>query len=433
MSLSIMKVHIDSISDVNKKLSIEVSEETFQHQIQTAYSKVLRTAQIPGFRKGKAPRSIIEKRYGQAIESEVYQDLIRDTVTQALEDNDFHALNISEISEPKREEGKGFSYTASVEVKPQFDPKDYVGINVKASTAKVEEKQIQDVLDRLLDQHSVLTPITDRTKPEKGDYVSMIVEEVKEDGSSTCDHDHDHDHHHHAQEQIHMIGHEDARPEIDEAILSMNIGDTQQVTLTQGKDETQKIFAKLTLKAIKRKDLPTLNDEFAKSVGPFENLETLKKQIQEDLEAEIAEKNKVEHAKQVLEHLGKKNPVELPESLIKAELASLRQGVFNRMIQSGVSSLPKDFSAEKMDQELEPEARKRVHEELILERVAKKENITVSSEELAAQLSQYSAMMNKPVHEVRSEFEKSGKIHEIRFRILHQKTLDFLLDKANIK
>ncbi|MCB0327536.1 MAG: trigger factor [Bdellovibrionales bacterium] len=426
-----MKVHIDSVSDVSKKLNIEVPEETFQSQIQRAYSKVIRSAQIPGFRKGKAPKSVIEKKYGKAIESEVYQDLIRDTVTQALEENDYHALNISDISEPKREEGKGFSYTASVEIKPKFEPKDYIGVKVKKSETKVEDKQVQDVLDRLLDQHSVLLPIEGKTSPEKGDHVSMMVEEVKEDGSSKCDHDHDHSHHSHAQEQIHLVGHADARKEVDEAILSMSIGDTQQITLSDEKDEN-KVYAKLTLNAIKKKELPTLDDAFAKTVGPFESLDALKKQINEDLKAEVAEKNKVEHARQLLEYLAKKNPVTLPDSLISAELASLRQGVFNRMIQSGMNSLPKDFSAEKMDEELKPEAQKRVHEELVLEAIAKKENIDVDAQEVAQKLEEYAGMMNKPVGEVRAEFEKSGKIQEIRYRILNQKTLDFLLDKANI-
>ena len=430
-----MKIQIDSVSDVKKKISVTIPEERIQQEVSQALDKAQKSAALPGFRPGKAPRAMLEQKYGKAIEAEVCQDLVRSSMTQAIEENKLDAITISEMSEPKRIIGNGFSYTASIEVRPSIEPKKYTGLSIKSADEKVKDEDIQNVMNRLLDSNAVLKPVEDAKKAKTGDYVSMIVERLDDKGQSMEKET--------PQEQLHLIGHEQSIKEVDDAILKTAIGDSVEVNIPAPKHnhaegescghDHNDIKVRLTLKSVKTKVLPELNDDFAKTVGPFEKLEDLKKQVREDLEKEMGEKNKVENVKTLLAEILKNNPATLPESMIENEMMQLRQEMFQQLISSGVNQLPADFSEEKMTKELQPEAQRRVHEQLVLSAIAKKENIDVSEDEINTRIAQYAQMMRKPVGEVRAQYVKNGRISGLRFQILAQKTLDFLLSQANIK
>jgi trigger factor len=118
-----MKIQVDSISDVKKKISVQIPEERIQQEVNTALDDAQKKVALPGFRPGKAPRAMLEKKYGKALEAEVCQDLVRSSMNQAIQENQLDAITVSDVSEPKREIGKGFSYTASIEVRPSIEPK----------------------------------------------------------------------------------------------------------------------------------------------------------------------------------------------------------------------------------------------------------------------------------------------------------------------
>ena len=434
-----MKIQVDSVSGVKKKISVHIPEERIQQEVSNALDKAQKSATVPGFRPGKAPRAMLEKKYGKAVEQEVCQDLVRTSMTQAIQENKLDAIAVSEVSEPKREIGQGFSYTASVEVRPLIEPTKYSGVTIKSTAEKVKPEDIDAVMTRLLDTHAVLKP-KDTLKATKGDFVSMVVEQIDEKGNAlekTA-----------PAEQLHEVGTAHARKEVDDAILSMSVGDFQDITLEQESahehnhaageacdhdHKPQTVRARLTLKAIKTKELPKVDDDFAKTVGPFEKLDDLKKQITDDLEKQMAEKNKVENVKLLIADVLKNNPAELPETLVENELIQLRQELFQHWMNSGITTLPKDFSDEKMRAELFPEAQRRVHEQLVLAAIAKKENISVTPQELNERVEQYAQMLKRPVAEVRKQYVENGRISGIEFQILAQKTLDFLLSQANIK
>jgi trigger factor len=430
-----MKIQIDSVSDVKKKISVIVPEERIQQEVSDALDKAQKQAVLPGFRPGKAPRSMLEQKFGKSIEAEVCQDLLRTSITQAIEENQLDAITISEMSEPKREIGKGLSFNASIEVRPTIQPKNYTGVKVKGAAEKVKDEDISKVLERLLDQNATLKPMEDAKKAKKNDYVSMTVERLDEKGNSMEKGD--------LQEQLHLIGHEQSIKEVDDAILKASIGDTIEVTVPAPKHnhaegescghDHSDMKLRLGLKSLKAKVLPELNDDFAKTVGPFETLDALKKQISEDLEKELGDRNKVENVKALLAQILKDNPASLPDTLIENELLQLRQEMFQHMMSSGMNQLPADFSEEKMTKELRPEAERRVHEQLVLGAIAKKENIDVTSEEMQTRIAQYAQAMRKPVGEVRDQYVKNGRMEGLRFQILAQKTLDFLLSQANIQ
>ncbi len=421
-----MKVKVDSLSNIKKKLSVTVPEGDVIEGLDEAYRKVGQQAQIPGFRPGKIPRSLLEKRFGSAVEAEVYQDLVKKTVAQALDENKLNAIHVSEITDPQRKEGEGFSYVASIEVKPEIDPQDYHGVKIKGTQTEVTEEQVEAVYKQLGDAHAVLKHREGIKKPKSGDFVSVLLEETDEEGNLKTNKDTPE-----PKEQTFELGAQVLQPELEKHILSLKLEETKPITLKS--KEEKEIHLRTTLKAIKEKILPERNDEFAKSVGPFENLAALHAKIEEDLKQEMETKSKTDNSRALLDAILKKNPVELPDSLVDSELHDLMHGVWDRLRQAGIKDVPAEYSEDKLRKEMRPDAVRRVHEQLLLEGIANKEKIEVASSQVDERIGQMAASTKVPAAELRSYYEKSGRLSLLHFQLLAQKTLDFLLAKAIIK
>ncbi|MCB0308101.1 MAG: trigger factor [Bdellovibrionales bacterium] len=415
-----IKVKIDSVSSVEKKLSISVPEDYVQAELEKAYRDANQKAKIPGFRKGKVPRSVLEKRFGPSIEAEVLQDVIRGTVTKAMEDHKLDAIYVSEIMEPKRVKGEGFSYIASIEVKPEIEPKAYTGVKIEGEKLVIDENKVNEALKHLLESQAVLKPIENATKVSKGNFVTLSVSDLTTNPPKE------------SKDQIYEVGSENARKEIDQALASMKIGESQAVTFEDEKSK-KKYDIQISLKAIKEKVLPELTDEFAKSVGPFETLKDLKDHLEKELKVEADAKMRSGNIRKILDSILEKNPVELPKTLVHHEVERLCKGVEQRMKEAGIEKLPEDYSHEKMHTQLQPDAEKNVHEQIVLEAIARKEDITVENEEIMNRLKQQAEASRIPISELKAYYDKSGGIEDLGFQLLVQKTLDFLLTKANIK
>lgn len=415
-----MKVTIDSISSIEKKLSVSVPEEYIKNEIEKAYEDANKKAKIPGFRSGKIPRSILEKKFGPSIESEVLQDVIRHTVAQALEEHKLDAIHVSEILEPKRVQGEGFSYIAAVEVRPDIEPKGYEGVKIEAEKIEIDDKKVQEALDHLRESQAVLRPIEGEAKAKKGLFATLGVKDLTVNPPKE------------GKDQMYEIGSEHARAEIDDVLKTLNVGESAPVSFEDEKSK-KKFDIQVTLKALKEKVLPDVDDEFAKGVGPFESLEKLKEHLRQELKIEADAKMKSTNIRKMLDEILKKNPLELPKSLVHHEVERLCQGVENRMKQAGIEKMPEDYSHEKLHKELTPDAEKNVHEQLVIEAIAKKENIEVTADEISERVKLQAQSSRIPVAELQAYYQKTGGYQELAFQILVQKTLDFLLSKANIK
>ncbi|MFH1262728.1 MAG: trigger factor [Pseudomonadota bacterium] len=420
-----MQVKVDSVSAVEKKLSVSIPEERVQTEIEEAFKQLSKKIAIPGFRAGKVPRTILEQRFGASVEADVYQDLVQKTVSEALTEHKLDAIRVYDIAEPKRKKGEGFSYVASIEVKPEIEPKDYLGIKVEASKTVVKEEQIQEVLKRLQDSQAVLKHREGVMKPTKGDFVGVTLQECDETGTVKATKEE-------LREQTYEVGAELLQPEIEKGVTKITLGESTVVPVKL-QNPDREIHAKLTLKTIKEKILPTLDDEFAKSVGPFADLNALREQVTKDLQTEVEQKAKSETVRKILDEIVKKNPLMLPETLVHEELHHMMEGLAHRMAQAGIQKLPDDYHPEKLEAEFRPEAAKHVHEQLLIEAVAKKEGLTIEEKEVSERIVSIAKAAKVPPGELRAHYEKSGKFESLRFQLLSQKTLDFLLSKANVK
>ncbi|MCB0272583.1 MAG: trigger factor [Bdellovibrionales bacterium] len=427
-----MNIHVDSITEVKKKLTITIEDAHVKEHIDEAYKTLQKSASLPGFRKGKTPRTMLEKKFGSQVQAEVYQELMRESMTKALEEKELDAITIFDVSKPEHKEGKGLTYSASVEIRPAIKLKNYKGITVTQNKDEVSEESVQDVLTRIQDSHAVMKPI-EATQAKKDQYASITIERLDKDGKTIDEKT--------PSEQLHLVGHESAHKDIDKAVASLKVNESKEVLIKDDHKHDHKhddncnhedFTVRVTLKGVKEKEVPAIDDAFAKTVGPFKNLDELKGRIKEDLASELEERKKVNYATQILDDLRKNHPAPYPESMLEMEMQNLRQDFFNRVVQSG-QRLPEDFSAEKMNEELKPEAERRVHEQVILAAIAKEEKIDVDQNDLEAKIQELSYIYQKPAKELVAELQKNNRIETLRNQILTQKTLDFLLAQANIK
>jgi trigger factor len=421
-----MKVQVESVSPVKKKLSISVPEEAVLQEFDDAYKELNKKAQVPGFRKGKVPRTILEKMFAGSVESQVYENLVRNTIVQALQENELDAVAMPEITEPKREGGKGFSYIASIEVKPKIDLKDYKGVKVAKPSSEVSADQVKEVLSKVQDAHAVLKPREGATHPVKGDYVSLLIQGIDDEGNLTAPDAE-------PKEQLYEIGGGILHEAVEKAAMKLGINESAPVTIETKAEDKKDFHVRVTLKEIKEKILPSLDDEFAKSAGPFENLAALKSRIEEDLKKEVEANARGQMVEEILKSIVEKNPVDLPHSLVDHELHQMINAFWQQLERSGFKEIPEEYSEEKLHEKMEPDAKRRVHEQLMIEAIAKAEKIDVTDEELGGRIADLARSAKVPVAEFRSYYEKTNRLDGIRFQILAQKTVDFLLANASIK
>lgn len=415
-----LKVKIDDVSPVQKKLSVSVSEEYVQNEMEKAFQDVNKNAKIPGFRSGKVPRALIEKRFGAAIEADVLQDVIRGTISKALDEHKLDAVHVSEIMEPKRVKGEGFSYVASVEVKPVFEVKSYTDVKIEGDKVVIDDAKVEESLRHLQDSQSVLKPIDGATEAKKGQFAALSVKDLTDPKAKE------------SRDQLYEVGSEHSRAEIDAALATLKVGESAKVEFNDEKSG-KKFEVEITLKGVKEKVSPAIDDELAKSVGPFASLAALKERLQKDLTEEAAAKMDATNTRKILDKILKDNPLPLPQSLVHQEIDRLCQGVEQRMKESGIDKFPEGFSHEKLHDDLKPDAERNVHEQLLIEAIAKKENIQVEAEEIFERIRTQAQGARIPVAELEAYYQKSGGIAELGAQILVKKTLDFLRSKANIK
>lgn len=418
-----MEVKINDVSSVEKKLSISVPEETVQAELSKAFRSLKTRARIPGFRPGKVPMSILEKRFGPSVEAEVLQDLVKNTVWQAVTDHELTALNVREVTNPKREKGKGFSYEASIEIKPDIQPQKYTGLKIKSAEKKITDKEVKASLDHIRESQAVLKNKDDATLAKKGDFVSL---EIKPAGAKP-------DEATQPKVELYEVGNEKGQTELDKALETLKLGESASVTLKNNANEAESVTVQVTLKAIKEKNLPKLDDAFAKTLGAeFKTLDDLKKRLQADLEKEAVTQARDAHVNALMETICKNNPMDLPQSLVEEESQHMLHNLMQRFQSQGIKELPAEFDQNKIKADFKPQAEKRVHEQFMIDAISRAEKIEVSEQELDEKLKDMAKSSNVPVGELRSYYEKNNHLSSVRFQLLTEKTLDFLLSKATI-
>ncbi len=424
-----MDVNIEEISPVKKKVTVEIPVEMVSKQIDSAYEGLKKKAKIKGFRPGKAPRSILERYFKDYVKAEVIQKLIEETYQNAISENNLNPISPPLIDPGELEAGKSFQYTAIIEVKPDFQLEEYLGLKIEASREPVKDEEIEERLKNLQNMHASLKTVDEQRPVQAGDYV--IIDYEAKEGGKTIE----------GGKAINFsveIGSGQFIKELEEKLIGMKIDEEKEIEISFPKDygykkwANKKISFHVRIKEIKEKILPPIDDEFAMDVGGYSSLEELKARLKEEIEREKELEWKRQLKERIIDQLIEKNRFEVPESMIERQAKILVSNTKLRLATQGLSLKNLDTTEDELLKEYQDLAERQVRTMLILEKIAEKEGISISEDEIENRFKELSEETNQKLDLIKRYYERNELITDLKKEMLMEKTLNFLFERAEI-
>ena len=413
--------------ELNSKLSLDVTvdKESVKKVRQEVIKDFEEKAKLPGFRKGKVPRNIIETRFSQNISSETASTIIRDSISQIIKEDEYHPIShpaIVQMDELAPEED--FSFKAEFDVMPEVKLGEYKGISSDRYEYVVSDDIVDTEIEGLRERFATLTP--KQEKSNVGDYVVLDYEEYAKDGKVKTK----------KNNQTVLIDTE--KDKFAAELIGLSKGDEKDISISEeyeeeGKKKTYETSMHVTVTEVKEKNLPEINDDFAKDISDVETLEELKKKVREGLENEARQASDDRTKDELLIKLIDLCEIDLPETLISYEVERII-GNIAYSYRIDLEKLKNDEVRYKEYRErARPSAIKNTKQDLILDEIAKKEDIKVEKKELDAELKEVAKRTKKSLDTLRKELEEKGNIENYRYRITLKKALDLVHDSAKFR
>lgn len=426
-------VKLEKIDGSKISLEIEVTEAVLEDALSQAYKKVVKNINLPGFRKGKVPRPILESRFGlEVLYEEALEILVPEAYEKAVEETSIEPITRPEIDLLQMEKGKPLIFKAIVEVKPEIELPEYRGVEVNREVREITEADVENRLTQLQKQHVKLHAV-ENAPLASGDLALLdftgYVDGVAFDGSS-------------AEHYSLEVGSGSFIPGFEEQLVGMNIGEEKELNVSFPEGYHNEELAgkpaifRVKLNEIKHKELPELNDDFAAEVSEFDTLAELKADILNKLREAEEKKTSNEVAKKVVETLAESIDVLLPAALLDLEIDSMISEMEHFMKMQGLNlekflSLTQQ-SVEGLRVDKRAEAEKRVRANLLLEAIVKKEGITATDEEVEERIGKMAESYGQPVEVIREYFATPGQAEIMLQEIKVRKAIDFLVAEAKI-
>ncbi len=424
-----MNVTVEEISSIKKKINIEIHVDQVTKEVESFYQQVGKQAKIKGFRSGKIPRGILERYFKDHVKSEVIQKLIQESYPAALSEKDLHPVSPPVIDPGELESGKPFQYSATVEVKPEIKIDGYIGLNIEGKKESAKGEEVEERLKGLQNLHAQLKTVPELRPVQSGDHV-IIDYEARMDNKPLEEGK--------AVDFTVEVGGGRFIPALEEKMIGLKPEEEREIEVPFPEDYGYKKWAGKTVsffvkvKEIKEKVLPSLDDEFAKDLGDYASLEDLKAKLKEEIEKEKELILDRQLKDQMIEQLIRANSFEIPESMVVEQAKALVSDTKLRLASQGIALKNLNIPEEKLQEDYREVAQKQVRTYLILEKIATQEGIAVTDEEADERLQSISERTHQKLDVVKRYYEKNGLIPELKAGILTDKTLNFLLEKANI-
>jgi trigger factor len=420
-----MKVDVQEMGACKRRLDVEETPEVVQQAWERAFTRVQREARLPGFRKGKVPRSMIKLHFSDDVRQEVARNLIPEVYRQALAETQLRPVEEPDLQEVTLEESSPLKFSAVVEIKPTITLGRYVGLDVKHAPKPFAESEVEEAVSQLQEQHAEYRAVERPADP--GDLVIVdytLTPEGMEPRTETG--------------YSFTIGSGAVMPEIDEATVGLSAGGSRQTRVRFGDDHRNEALrgkgadATVQVTEVKEKVLPALDDDFAKSVGEFETLDALRAEIRRGLEARREQENRRALENAVMDAALAEHPFEVPEALVLRQVGSQIEHMREHMRRQGVDPdrLPWDYP--KMVEELKPGSEKAVRRALLIEAIAEKEGFQPSEADVDAEVEKIAQSSQRPAPAVRSMLERDGALDRLRISLMETRTLEFLIERATI-
>lgn len=422
-----MDVQVEAQGTYLKKMSVTLPQAIVDKAFEDATRKIGKQASLPGFRPGKIPKSLLERNFGGQVHADVQQKLVEDTLFEAMDKNDVHAVAMPKVVLGPLQRGTAFSYTAEVEVRPEITLANYKGLEVVSVEVSVTQADIDAHIDDMRGEDAETVPVSDRTIAQKGDFVLLdylgTLEGVPFSGGK-------------GDNALVEIGAADYVPGFAEGIEGAEVPGQKDVEVTFPADYTvdklagQKAVFAMKLKELKTRALPELDEEFAKDMGA-ESLAELHEQVKKDLSTRKTKEHESQQRRSVLQALVAANPFEVPPSMIDSQVERLVESARARFerITGRKFDLNDEVVAELRGSHRE-EAEFQVRSGLLLMQVAKVEDIRVDAAAIEQEVEKICAEAGEHAALARSMYSQTERRDELSYRLLEDRAVAFLLQQA---
>ena len=400
-----------------RTLEVTVPPERMEEIRNEQRDRLGSTLDLEGFRKGKIPPQIVEKRFGDQLDELVVRSSLDDLVREALEETELEPVDTPELASLHYEKGEALTFEAEVEVAPTVELARVGGFQIERPSTEVTDEDVDEVLDRLRDDHAVYEPV-DRP-PEEGDEVSVQIVPVDEEGEPEEEP---------GDPYRFNLGEGYAIPDVEEAITTLSSGESGDFEVTFPEDFSSDELAgttrtlRVTLHEVKARDLPALDDRFAAEVGDFDSLDDLESAVVEDLQRHRREEAEETLRRSLLDAIVEANPFDVPEAMVDRYL--------DRVIDA-----PEEADPEQVQQarrRFRPRAEQEVKRQVVLDRLMERGGYEASDEELEARVREIAESRGQEPDEVRRQLTRQGNLEGVRHHLATEKLFDDLKEKSDL-
>ena len=423
-----MEIVVENVSDLGRKLTITLPADRVGKELDKAYNKLKKDVRIKGFRRGKIPRSVLEKNYKEQVQAEVGDQLVQETYFDAVEEKGLDTVVHPEIVEHNFPEDGTFSYVAMVDVRPVFELKQYKGLEIEKPSTEVTEEEVDARIEELRRSHAVIKSADEDHAIEKDDLVIVdfqgFYNEKPMKQVRNTDYTID-------------VGQGRLGEEFESKLLGLKKGEKTIYEIDFPADYPNPILAgktvefKVDIKDVKVRIKPELDDEFAKDINPdYESLEDLRKEIHDELKQEKEKTLEGELDDRIMDKLIELHPFEVPERLVMYEVQEMVKQTEENLKRGGMTLESAGIKLEELIEQNKPIAEKRVRGDFLLKKVAEVEEIKLSDEDIEQGYQRIADEYNMSLDEVKSYFKRREEILPFINELLNEKLLTFLRENA---
>jgi trigger factor len=429
MTESAVKVEIENLSQVKRKLKIEVPSAQVTLEVDRAYRELGKRAKVKGFRPGKVPRSVLEMYYRKDVDHDVSETLVRRSLGEALKDNSLEAVNLSwPEPAPPVVAGEDYCYSVELEVTPEFTAEDYLGLKLAAPEVMVTDDEVDSRLEEIRQGNALLKPPAEDRGIKAGDFVVLDyqgffagepVEGAKAEATYI------------------EVGSGKFNPDFESNLVGLKAGAEARFAVSLPDDFANPLIAgkvidfAVKVQEVKEKVVADLDDAFAKNLGGnFQTVADLRTAVREDIIKGKERERQAYLENQVADQLLARHQFEVPPSLVAQEQENMLRDQMDRFRQQGFN--PEGMDSAKMLEVMQPMAERRVRVRLVLSRIADQEGLAVDEAEMDAALARIAVNNRRDVLEIKKFYEEHDLLPTLRRTLLDDKTMKLVLDKAEI-
>jgi trigger factor len=422
-----MKTSVDAVSGVERKITVEIPADEVDRRIEQEFTELRRMVPVRGFRKGKAPMEMVKRMFRDSVEAEVSEHLVKESLTEVVKEKDLKVLSMPGVEGAKVVPGKDFVFSATVEVVPEVDPVGYKGIPVTREKVSVTDDDVSAAVERLRESFAQFHPVEGHGAAAS-DLVEFGFTAVA--GGETVDRS--------DATGVVLAGGMPYGEEFERRMLGVEPGTARSFEVAYPADFRNPKYAGRTVTfevqvtGVRVKKLPEMDDSFAKQFGDVSGVDELKTKVRERLVAEGEEHSRHQAEEALRKALAERNPFDVPATLVKRQTFAMMQDTLQRLASQGVDLKKMNMNVDKMSERFAPNAERMVRVGLLIDAIARKENIEASFSEIDAEMKAMAEAQGMEYGKVREMYSSEERMDALRDRLLERKVLDFMMKNAEV-